>query len=339
MSLFVLKKTDVEKENIIMTSIKIKEIAFYHPENRVDNSLYLEHFAKKSSDITGLLESLGKSERYIIDNDENSLTMGIQVAKDVLAKAEMKGSDIDMIMFSTQVPEYLLPTNAVFVHNAIEGHNRTILMDSNANCAGMTVAVDNVSRYMLSNKHVKNALVIGSDANSFISNPEQAISYANFSDGSAAVILTRVDEDSVGFVDSIFEVDTSNKDNVVYPPKGVSKSVSEPMDFKPFDITWFNEWTVMIEELLERNDMTIDDIDSYCFSQFGESTNQKIMRMFEIPQSKVIRVGHKYGYTSTSSPFVCLHEGIKDGRIKRGDTVLFWTIGCGHQMIAMIYKY
>lgn len=324
-----------------MTSIRIKEIAFYHPENLVDNSFYLEHFAKKSRDITGLLKSLGKSERYIIDNDENSLTMGIQAAKNVLAKAEMQGSDIDMIVFSTQVPEYHLPTNAVFVHNAIGGHNRTILMDSNANCAGMTIAVDNASRYMLSNKHVKNTLIIGSDANSFISNPEQEISYANLADASVAVILTRVEDGLEGFVDSICEVDTSNKNNIVYPPKGTSNTVgkSEPMDFKPFDITWFNECKVMIEELLERNDMTINDIDAYCFSQFGESTNQEIGRIFEIPQSKVIKVGHKYGYTSTSSPFVCLYEGIQDGRIKRGDTVLFWTIGCGHQMTAMIFKY
>ena len=46
---------------------------------------------------------------------------------------------------------------------------------------------------------------------------------------------------------------------------------------------------------------------------------------------KIIIVGDKVGYTTTSSPFFCLNEGIETGRIKRGDTILFWTIGAGQR--------
>lgn len=325
-----------------MTSIIIKEVSFYHPQNLVRNEFYIEHFANKERDITNLLQSLGKFERYIINNDsENTLTMGIQSSKDVLAKANLSGADMDMVIFSTQVPEYNLPTNAMFVHDAIGGHNRAILMDSNANCAGMTVAIDQAAHYMLSSKHIKYALVIGADANSFITNPEQEISYANFADSAAAVILCKKDDVDGGFIDAIFEVDSKNKTNITYPPKGFRANLKkpQPMDFRPFDITWFPEWKVMIEELLQRNNMEIDDIDIFCLSQFGESTNQTIMNLFNIPNSKIVKVGHKFGYTSTNSPFACLNEGINDGRIKRGDTILFWTIGAGHQMVAMLYKY
>ncbi|QFK73313.1 hypothetical protein F7984_12755 [Pradoshia sp. D12] len=54
---------------------------------------------------------------------------------------------------------------------------------------------------------------------------------------------------------------------------------------------------------------------------------------------KVIYIGDQYGYTGSSSPFLAFHEGIQDGRIKRGDYVMFWTVGAGHQFIAMLWKY
>ncbi|MFJ8246265.1 3-oxoacyl-[acyl-carrier-protein] synthase III C-terminal domain-containing protein [Peribacillus asahii] len=85
--------------------------------------------------------------------------------------------------------------------------------------------------------------------------------------------------------------------------------------------------------------LNIDDINSYCFSQFALSNIIKIQNHFTIPEKKVICVGDKYGYTTTSSPFISLYEGIKSGRIKRGDNILFWTIGAGHQMIALLFKY
>lgn len=324
-----------------MTNIRIKDVSFYHPETLVSNEYYLEHFKNKGRDITHLLQSLGKEERYIVNKEnENTLTMGIKVAKQLLEKTGLDGKDIDMIVFSTQVPESNLPTNAMFVHEAINGKHRTILMDSNANCAGMTVAVDNTSRYMLSNKHIHTALVIGSDANSLVTNPELEISYANFADGAAAVILEKTEENT-GFMDSIFEVDSSNKDNIVYPPKGFSKGLGkrEYMEFLPFEIDWYPEFEKMITELLERNNVKVEDIDALCFSQFALNTNKELLKILDIPEEKLIKAGQKFGYTSTSSPFVCLHEGVKEGKIKRGDTILFWTIGAGHQMIAMLFKY
>ncbi|HWJ77369.1 MAG TPA: 3-oxoacyl-ACP synthase III family protein [Niallia sp.] len=324
-----------------MKNIKIKDIAIYHPEQLVTNDFYIEHFKKQGRNIENFLKAMGKENRYIINNDENSLSMGIIASKRVLEKANLKGEDIDMIVFSTQVPEHTLPTNAMFLHNAIGANNHTIIYDSNANCAGMTIAVDTVSRYMMTNPRIKHALIVGSDANSFISNPEQEITYANFADGAAAIILEKTDEDT-GFIDAVYEVDSSNKNNIIYPPEGFSKSKEnkEYINFLPFDGAMAIPVACeMIENLLETNGLTIDKIDAFCFSQFALSNILKIQENFKLDDEKIIYVGNKYGYTTTSSPFICLNEGIETGRIKRGDTILFWTIGAGHEMVAMLFKY
>ena len=325
-----------------MQNIKIKEVAIYHPKNIVKNEYYIQHFKNQGKDITHFLEIMGRKERFIINNkNENTITMAIEASKLVLEKAGLEGKDIDMIIFSTQVPERTLPTNAMYVHKAIEARNHTIILDSNANCAGMTLSVEMASRYMQSNPRVKTALVVGSDANSLISNPEQEITYANFADASAAVILEKTEEET-GFIDAIYEVDSSNKDNIAFPQEGLSKTIGskEHIVFLPFDGAMAIPVACeMIEELLERNNLKIDDIDSYCFSQFALSNILKIQNHFEIPDKKIIYVGDKYGYTTTSSPFLCLYEGIESKRIKRGDIILFWTIGSGHEMIAMLFKY
>lgn len=327
-----------------MNNIKIKDVAIYHPSNIVANDFYLNHFEARGENIEGFLKAMGRDKRYIIENkeNENSVTMGIEAAKRVLEKAQLTGKDIDMIVFSSQVPEYTFPTNALFLHQAIGAPSHCMIFDNNANCAGMTVAVDTASRYMMTSKRVKRALVVGSDANSLISNPEEAFTYAAFSDGAAAIILESTEEDT-GYIDVIYDVDSSYRNNLLYPKNGLSKSAGE----KEYIYTnpHFDGSVIipsackMIETLLEENGMTIEDIDSFCMSQFALSNILKIQEHFEVPDEKIIYVGDKYGYTSTSSPFFALHEGIETGRIKRGDIVLYWTVGTGHEMIAMLFKY
>lgn len=128
--------------------------------------------------------------------------MGIEASKHVLKKAGLEGKDIDLIIFTTQVPERTLPTNAKYVHEAIGAKNHTMILDNNANSAGMTLSVEMASRYMQSNPRINTALVVGSDANSLISNSNQEITYANFTNASAAVILEKTSEDT-GFIDAL----------------------------------------------------------------------------------------------------------------------------------------
>lgn len=326
---------------ILDTHIKLVEIATYHPQNLVENKFYIEHFKKQGKDIRNLLSSLGRDKRYIIDNDENSLTMAIEASKRVLEKANIKGEELDMIIFATQCPEYTLPTNASFLHHAIGASDHTVIFDTNAACAGMTIAVETASRYMLSNKRVKRALVVGSDANSLITNPNQEISYVNFADGAAAVILEKTTED-IGFIDAIHYVDSTKRKNILYPPRGFSKGrgQKEYIEFTPFDgKPAIMKACDMIETLLADNELTTDAVDAFCLSQFALSNIVTMQKHFHIAAEKTLYAGDEVGYTSTSSPFFAFNKGVENGQIKRGDTVLFWTVGAGDEMIAMLFKY
>lgn len=328
----------------MFNQVKMKNMAVYHPENIITNDYFIEHYNKLGRDISGFLKFMGKEKRFIIqDRNETSLTMAIEASRRVLADSNMTLEDIDMIFFTTQVPEYSIPTNAMMIHDALKGKSNTKVMDLNASCAGMTIAIEQASMYMKANPRMKNVLVVGSEHLSVLANPEEEISYAMFGDAACAVILEQSDE--VGFIDAEYHTFSANTDKILYPVTGMTnvlqgRGSGRYLRFLPFDASFGAPITKkMIEDLLERNDMSIRDIDAFCLSQFAYQDSTRLRDQFDLDMDKIIYVGDKYGYTGTTSPFLSLYEGIQDGRIKRGDTVLFWTVGAGHQFIAMIFKY
>ncbi|MCR2806901.1 ketoacyl-ACP synthase III [Paenibacillus soyae] len=328
-----------------MSNIRIRSIEIYHPANRVDNEFYIRHFDERGQDIRSFLAYMGRSSRYVIDNErENTLTMGIEAARKALAASGLQGDDIDLIVFSTQVPETTFPSNAMKVHAAIGAGSHTSVMDSNANCAGMTVAADHAARYMMSSPSVRRTLIVGSDYNTLISNPEQPITYANYGDAACAVVLERTDEEG-GFIDSVYYTDSGNKDFIMYPARGHAAAMQGSGDARyiewlPFDGSVALPPTYeMIERLLARNGFEPGDVKAYCCSQFSLGNILKIQERFELKDEQIVYVGDRFGYTGTSSPFIALYEGIATGRIRRGDLVLLWTIGAGYQLAASLFRY
>lgn len=326
-----------------MSHIKITDIAIYHPETVVDNSHFIEHFKQKGQDVTGLIRALGREKRYLSSPHETSLTMAIEAVNKVLQKTGILPAELDLIAFTTQVPETTLPSNAIRLHDAIGAGPQTIVYDLNANCAGMVVALEQISYYMKANPAVSKALIIGSDMWSLIHNENDPVSMIAFADGAAAMILEKTD-DETGFIDAIYHVDSGTTDKMSYPAEGFAKGIRETGDLKqmvtyPFDTSMVLEASYdMIGALLKRNGLEPNDA-KYCFSQFTIKNIQGIQNHFSIKDENMLFIADKYSYTGTSSPIFALYEGLEQGRIKRGDHVVFWTLGHGLQLIATLIKY
>ncbi|MFT8319154.1 MAG: 3-oxoacyl-[acyl-carrier-protein] synthase III C-terminal domain-containing protein [Sporolactobacillus sp.] len=327
-----------------MRGVKIKDVAIYHPEHSRDNQFYIDHFDKQGKDIRHFMDYMGRKSRYIItDEEENGLTMGIAAAKKVLEKSQCSGQDLDIIVFSSQVPEYTFPSNAMILHREIQGGPHTLVYDNNANCAGMTVAIEQLSQYMQANPKVNRVLVVGSDYNTLLCDPQNEITYANYGDAACAVILESSDEE--GFIDSEYFTDSINMEKIKYPQEGLSnalhgKSSGKYINWLPFDADMaLPHIDDMLDTLLERNGLAASDVKAYCLSQFSLANVLHVKEHLHLTDRQVIYIGDRFGYTSTSSPFMALHEAIQTGVVKRGDYVLFWTIGCGYQLASMLYKY
>lgn len=323
-------------------NVRIKNVGYYHPSNQVSNEIFEEFFDKKNIDIRGLMQTSGRKYRYISDNkNENTLTMSIEATKDVLNKSELTGQDLDLIVTVSDSPEFLTPTNAIRIHNAIQGKNNCGCYDMNCNCLGMVVAVDQISKMMQVDKNINKALIVGSQMLQHFGTEVEPMVKTMFGDMACAIILEKTEDEKSYFVDSLFYTDSGMQNDVFFPVGGLSNLQDKPV------MQWFNTDNKRafepvidnIETLLSRNDINKSQIKKYYFSQMVESKIYEIADGLEEPTDKFIYIGDEYGYTGTCSPFLALAKSLENDDLNRGDYIVFWSIAGGTTTDAILMRY
>ena len=326
--------------------IKLSCIDVCHASKVVSNDFYLKHFEKQDKNVEHLLvDIMGRDKRFMFDDDETTLSLAIKVSKSVLDKANLKGSDIDVLVYSSILSEYISPATSILLHKELNLEANVMCFDMNANCAGMAIALEHISNYLMSSKRAKRALIIGCDDDNVLTDPSNELCYGNYGHAACGIILEKVDEDC-GVVDAEYYINTKVSDKVLYPSSGFSSFFkSENIDelylkWTPFDSGFFVYPAAdIMKKLLKNAGLTKNDVSMFCLSQLALINIKKIRELMNIDEDKSIYIGDKYGYTGTSSPFIALYESIQQGKVKRGDYVVFWTFGAGSQSIVMLYKY
>lgn len=198
----------------------------------------------------------------------------------------------------------------------------------------------------MANPRIRRALVIGSDYVAPHADQNDPVYYANFGDAAAALILER-DENSVGFIDSIYQTDTCVYGNSLFPAEGLANlgrtgvAAGEfNVKFIPFDDSiCVDAASESINTLLSNNGIAPESIKAACFSQLSLPNIKAVSGKTGIDAEAAVYIGDEFGYTSTSSPFIALHKAVTTGQLERGDKVLFWTVGAGWQNVAFVMEY
>lgn len=332
-------------------NIRIEGIAFYHPDKLVNNDYYIQHFKKQGKDVKHLLEDVfGRRERYVIDNSkkkidecENALTMQIAASKKVLEKCNLQGKDIDGIILTSQLNEYITPPSSTFIHAAIDAPQHCFCYDLNMNCIGMIEAIQQASYYMNDNRKIKNVLIVSGDYVNDILDKEEEQLYGAFGELGCALIVSKSDSESEIIAKECFMHSQVN-DFIIVPQNGMSnvlncegkKFLSIHAKKAKFDL----EAVVQkIFQMLEENHITLEQIKAFCLSQYSKRKMQQLCELLGVTMDRCPFVGDKYGYTLSSSPFVALESWIQQGKIKRGDYVLIWSAAAGIQHSIMLLKY
>ncbi len=326
--------------------VRLSCIDVCHGSKVVSNDFYIKHFEQQDKDVRHLLEDvMGRDERYMFDEGENSLSLAIKAAKSVLDKANLQGSDIDVLVYSSILSEYVSPPTSILLHKELNLKENVMCFDMNANCAGMGVALENISNYLISSKHAKMALIVGCDDDNSLCDTNNEICYGNYGHSACAIILEKVDEDC-GVIDTEYYINTEVSDKVLYPSNGFSSFFESRnadelwLKWTPFDTGVFMyPATEIMTKVIKNAGLTKNDISMFCLSQLAVTNTKKIRELMGLDDDKTIYIGNEYGYTGTTSPFIALYESIERGKIKRGDYIVFWTFGAGSQSIVMLYKY
>jgi 3-oxoacyl-[acyl-carrier-protein] synthase III len=326
--------------------IKLSCIDICHGSKVVSNDVYLKHFEQQGKHVEHLLiDVMGRDKRFMFDDEETTLSLALKVSKSALAMANFTGNDIDVLIYSSILSEYIAPPTSILLHRELNAGRNVMCFDMNANCAGMTVALEYVSNYLMSSNRAKRALIVGCDDVHSLTDPDNELCYGNYGHAACAIILEKVNEEC-GVLDAEYYINTEESKNIMYPSGGFSsffksQNVDELyLKWLPFDGgACVYPAVEIMNRMLKKKGLTKDDVSMFCFSQFAFVNIKHVRELMNIDESKSIYIGDKYGYTSTNSPFIALYESIKQGKIKRGDYIMFWTIGTGSESIIMLYKY
>ena len=328
--------------------IKIKNIEIAFPNQTVDNDYYIKWFEKQGKDIRGLLKTFGRKERKVGNESTSTISLGAEAAMKVLKASNVDSKEIDMIVFSSQFPEYTCPNQALAIHNVIGGKkdDKIMIMDINANCVGTIMALDIVNGYMLQKKKFKKALIIGADYMTIHCNEFDENTYPVFGDVGCAMIVENI-EGEEGIIDTLSFANSEEYDSLLYPNCGLSSIYDSEIDTqnKKIHVIPNNVPKIVkgakksIDLILKSNNISLDQISAFCFSQFAMTLVNGCIEAIGIPKEKMIYIGDKYGYTGTSSPFVALYEAIKNNKVKRGEYILFWSVGTNWATDVILLKF
>ncbi|MDR2223198.1 MAG: ketoacyl-ACP synthase III [Flavobacteriaceae bacterium] len=324
--------------------MQITQTYFYHPSNFQTNESIIKSFEQKDIPMQKIQNSLGREKRFILDanSSETTLTMAIDAAKGALEESNLSINDIDIIALVSSTPELLVPSGAIKIHKALNAKEEMLCFDMNANCIGAFIALDQLSKYLNATPFIKRALIICAENLSRIEDVNNPVTAFCFSDSAFAFIVEKDDTDS-GLKDVMYHTDSGVADTLVFPPIGFS-------NFKTCDsLFWDSSFDGIgsvefikkkLEVFLERNNMSLDDISLFLFSQFSFKNVKLIKEYFNLEDDKVPFYSHELGYTGSSSPFLALDQYQRRVRkIKKGEHILFWTLGAGYEAGLMLWKY
>jgi 3-oxoacyl-[acyl-carrier-protein] synthase-3 len=210
-------------------------------------------------------------------------------------------------------------------------------MDLQNACAGFLYALITGFQYVATGCS-RLALVIGSDCNSRIVNPQDMKMYPLFGDAAGAVLLARGSADQ-GLLAYTLGADGSGAD-MLYKPMGGSRILPSAegfaanLHFLRMDGRAVFKWAIrLLDETIRgvtaHAGLTIDDLDLVVLHQANVRILDAAAQQLGIDPAKMFINLDRYGNTSAASVPLALDEAIDLGRLHRGDRVLISGFGAG----------
>jgi len=322
-----------------MTYSRIAGVGSYLPEKVVTN-----HDLAKTMDTSDewIRERTGIKRRHIAGDDETTSTMGVEAAKRAMASAGVSAEDIDLIVLGTATPDKIFPSTACIIQRQL-GVKGCPAFDVHAACSGFLYGLDLADRYVKTGG-AGTALVIGSETLSRITNWEDRGTAVLFGDGAGAVVL-QADEEP-GILATHIHAD-GEYEELLQVKQGVSVG---------FDVTKAGEAYISMEgnavfrravatfdniarETVADLDGHLDDIDWFIPHQANMRIIKAAAKKLQMPMERVIATVDEHANTSGASIPLAMDLAIRDGRIKRGHTLLLAAFGAGFTWGSAMLRY
>jgi 3-oxoacyl-[acyl-carrier-protein] synthase III len=323
---------------------KISALGTYVPPKLLTNA-DLEKMVETTDDW--ILSRVGIRERHIAEKGVATSDLAVEAAKKALAQRGFAPTDIEAIIVGTVTPDMLFPSTACLVQHKL-GAKGAWGFDLSAACSAFLYSLQTGAQFIASGVH-KRVLVVGADVMSSVIDYTDRATCVIFGDGAGAAILEPAEDDSVGFIDFIHEVDGAGGCFLNMPAGGSlnpasHETVDKRMHYVHQDGQQVFKFAVRkqteaCEKLLARNGLKGSDIDAFIPHQANlRIINATADRLGLRPESVIINI-ERYGNTTAGTIPLAMNTAIEEGKLKKGDLVLLASVGAGFTVGATLLRW
>ncbi|QYZ67537.1 MAG: 3-oxoacyl-ACP synthase [Gammaproteobacteria bacterium (ex Lamellibrachia satsuma)] len=289
-----------------------------------------------------IVDRTGIKKRHIAADDEYTCDLAEKAARNAMEMAGVEPKDIDLIVVATTTPDQIFPSTACLLQARLGIHGPAAF-DVQAVCTGFVYAVGVADKFIKTGS-AKCALVIGAETLSRIVDWNDRNTCVLFGDGAGAVVLEASEKQ--GIISTHLHADGAFE-GLLRVPSGVSRNYGALQEGVAYMEMRGNEVFKMavttlgriVDETLKANDMDRSDVDWLIPHQANIRIINATAKKLRTSMDHVVVTVHEHGNTSAASVPLALDTAVRDGRIKRGETLLMEAFGGGFTWGSVLAKF
>ena len=329
-----------------MAKAKISALGCYTPP-RVLTNQDLEKLVDTNDQW--IMDRTGIRERHIADAGMATSDMAVEAARCALRQRGIDAATVNAIIVCTVTPDFFFPSTACLVQTAL-GARGAWGFDLIAACSGFVYGLTTGAHLVAAGTH-RRVLVIGADTMSRIIDYTDRATCILFGDAAGAMLIEPAGEEDngAGFIDFLGEIDGSGGDFLKMPAGGSRLPASHQtvdqrqhyvhQDGGPVFKYAVRKMYETSRDLLERNHLTGDDVAIMIPHQANKRIITAAADRLGIAPGKVMINIDRYGNTTAGTIPLATRDAIQEGRLKKGDIVLFAAVGAGYTVGASLWKW
>jgi 3-oxoacyl-[acyl-carrier-protein] synthase-3 len=286
-----------------------------------------------------ITERTGIKKRHIVSDDEDTTTIAHEASIKALDAANISAADLDLIIVATTTPTKTFPSTASLLQNSL-GVGGCAAFDVQAVCTGFVYALTTADKFIRSGEY-KNVLVVGAESLSRIVDWEDRNTCVLFGDGAGAVVLQA--SETPGILSTHIHCD-GRFHELLHVPTGPGSVLQEDpayIEMQGNDVFKIAVRTLsnIVDETLEANQLNKHDIDWLIPHQANIRIIAATAKKLDMSMDHVVVTVNEHGNTSAASIPLALDAAVRDGRVKRGETLLLEAFGGGFTWGSALIKF
>jgi 3-oxoacyl-[acyl-carrier-protein] synthase-3 len=285
----------------------------------------------------------GIKQRYLLSDDESLLDLSLSAAQQAIQNAGIDPQEVGLLVVATNTPQQVLPSTSTILQGRL-GITDCISYDIQAACSGFVYGIVTAYYLLKGRDKLRYALVVGAEALSKVTDWKDRTTCVLFGDGAGAAVLGR--DSSPGIIAADLGSDGCSAEYLEVPwgiGQGFEKMKDDnryiQMNGREVFKKSIAHFTHSIQQVMAQSDLSLDDVDWVIPHQANVRIISAVADKLGVPMEKFIVTVDQHGNTSSASIPLAFNVALKEGKVKKGDKILFVGFGAGFTRGSLLFTF